>query len=102
LPKDADPDQFIVTAELASAFVDACRGAGHNPHVERSGRFGITLNATNPTVPRPLCHLGPDRCYMLGFDDRPFERMQEDPDYIAKLIVRLQQAFESRGGDEPL
>jgi hypothetical protein len=77
---------FILTPELARAFVAACTGAGHRPYVEKSGRWGILLNVGKRTVPEPVHHLGADRCYLLGFDDRPFELMQQDPNYVAKLI----------------
>jgi hypothetical protein len=62
-----------------------------SPYVEKSGRWGILLNATERTVPEPICHRGADRCYLLGFDDRPFGRMKEDPDYIAKLIAATRE-----------
>jgi hypothetical protein len=85
-------ENFILTAELAKAFVAACRGAGHQCYVGRTGRFAILLNVTKRTTLEPVHHLGADRCYFLGFDDRPFELMRQDPDCIAKLIVATREA----------
>ena len=69
--------------------------AGHQPYVEQSGRFGILLSADPPTAPAEQHHLGQGYTYILGFDDRPFARMQEDPDYIAKLIAATLETGEA-------
>ncbi len=84
---EAMPSTPKETAEaLAVAFVLACWLAGHRAYVEKSGRFGIALGDHPRLRPEPAHHLGPDRVYMLGFDERPFEALFARDDHLALLI----------------
>ena len=90
----AEGQTFNTTEDLASAFIRALRGAGNRPYVDNRGIFFIEISTHAPTAPEPVHHLGPDRVYFLGFDDRPFDALLKHPDYIAKLIA----AAKAEGG----
>ena len=75
--------------DLARQFIAALRGAGHRPYVASSGRFGIMLSTAPRTIPEPVHHNGPEFAYILGFDDRPFLPLRDDPNWIAIVAAQL-------------
>ena len=62
---------------LAVEFISACRAHGHEPRVS-NGSFGIRLGVLAPTAP-------PEGSFALGFDDRPFAVLRDEPDYLRHL-----------------
>ena len=71
---------------LARQFIADCKGAGHLPYVAQTGRFGLQLGVALRTAPEPEHHLGPDRAYTLGFDDRPYVELLKTQEGLAALV----------------
>jgi hypothetical protein len=83
----------------AAAFVLACWLAGHRAYVSAHVRFAIELNHHRPLRPEPVCHLGPDRCYMLGFDERPFLALFARHDRL-DFLIEAARDFEAARTDD--
>lgn len=77
------------TATLAREFILALVGAGHRPYISGSGRFGVRLSVSPRQIREPVHHNGAERVYTLGFDDRPFAALRDDPNWIAVVAAQL-------------
>ena len=77
--------------ELALALVIAIRLAGHQPHVDASGHWGISLDVSKRNRAAPEPNLGSRFGWMLGFDDRPFAALFAQSDWRAKLIAATRE-----------
>ncbi len=91
MPKDqttdmADGRAMSASLALARGFIAACRAHGHHPYVTGAGAFFIELRKGAAPIPDEPHHLGAHYSYPLGFDDRPYAALREDPDYVLVLI----------------
>jgi hypothetical protein len=74
---------------LTKDFIAELRNAGHRPYVAGSGRFGIMLSVAKRRVAEAAHHNGPGYAYTLGFDDRPFLPLRDNPNWIAEVAAAL-------------